>query len=66
MEDNTVPPEYDEDGNLICDFYEWNGNSVTEDEYENYVNTIFGSANIEEVSEQGADEVRIIQLIKAY
>ena len=66
LEDNTVPPEYDEDGNLICDFYEWNGNSVTEDEYENYVNTIFGSANIEEVSEQGADEVRIIQLIKAY
>ena len=63
VEDNTLPPEYDEEGNLIYDYFEWNGNIVSESEYKNYVNTILGNDNVETVSEDGVSSTRIIGLI---
>ena len=66
VEDNTLPPEYDEEGNLIYDYFEWNGNIVSESEYKNYVNTILGNDNVETVSEDGVSSTRIIGLINEY
>ena len=66
VEDNTLPPEYDEEGNLIYDYFEWNGNIVSESEYKNYVNTTLGNDNVETVSEDGVSSTRIIELINEY